>query len=73
MDLNLSEGSYAFNKYLFHSRKQEDTETVEDFANALTRVAANIGVEDHQIVDRFIAGLRNDSARLGILQVRTLF
>lgn len=72
MDLNLSsEGSsYALNKYIFNSRKQEDNETIEDFANALTRLGANIGAEEQNIVDRFVAGLKNDSSRLGILQVR---
>jgi len=72
MDLNLSEGLQirAFQKYIFNSRKQEDNETIEDFANTLTRLGANIGAEEQTIVDRFIAGLKNDSARLGILQVR---
>ena len=71
MDLNLSEGLQirAFQKYIFNSRKQEDNETIEDFANTLTRLGANIGAEEQTIVDRFIAGLKNDSARLGILQV----
>ena len=70
MDLNLSEGStFTFNKYIFNSRKQEDNESIDDFANALTRLAANIGTEEPIIIDRFIAGLKNDSARLGILQV----
>lgn len=71
MDLNLSsEGSsYSLNKYIFNSRKQEDNETIEDFANALTRLGANIGAEEQSIVDRFVAGLKNDSSRLGILQV----
>ena len=73
MDLNLSEGLQirAFQKYIFNSRKQEDNETIEDFANTLTRLGANIGAEEQTIVDRFIAGLKNDSARLGILQVCT--
>ena len=71
MDLNLSEGLQirAFQKYIFNSRKQEDNEAIEDFANTLTRLGANIGAEEQTIVDRFIAGLKNDSARLGILQV----
>ena len=71
MDLNLSEGLQirAFQKYIFNSRKQEDNETIEDFANTLTRLGANIGADEQIIVDRFIAGLKNDSARLGILQV----
>jgi len=70
MDLNLSEGLQirAFQKYIFNSRKQEDNETIEDFANTLTRLGANIGADEQIIVDRFIAGLKNDSARLGILQ-----
>ena len=75
MDLNLSEGLQirAFQKYIFNSRKQEDNETIEDFANTLTRLGANIGAEEQTIVDRFIAGLKNDSARLGILQVSTKY
>ena len=59
----------TYERYIFNSRKQEDNETIEDFANTLTRLGANIGAEEQTIVDRFIAGLKNDSARLGILQV----
>lgn len=69
MDLNLS-GSYSFNKYLFNSRKQEDNESIQDFANALVNLGNTIGADENQIVDRFIAGLKKDSSRLGILQVR---
>jgi hypothetical protein len=72
MDLNVSEPTNfnnTFNKYLFNSKKQEDSETIEDFANALTRLGSNIGADEHQVIDRFIAGLLNDNARMGILQV----
>ena len=71
MDLNLS-GSYAFNKYIFNSRKQEDNESIQDFANALVNLGNTIGADENQIVDRFIAGLKNDSSRLGILQVHQI-
>ena len=44
MDLNLS-GSYAFNKYIFNSRKQEDNESIQDFANALVNLGNTIGAD----------------------------
>ena len=68
MDLNLS-GSHTFNKYIFNSRKQEDNESFQDFANTLVNLGNAIGADENQIVDRFIAGLKNDSSRIGILQV----
>ena len=53
MDLNLS-GSYSFNKYLFNSRKQEDNESIQDFANALVNLGNTIGADENQIVDRIL-------------------
>ena len=67
MDLNLS-GTLTFNKYIFNTRKQEDNETIQDFANALVNLGNTVGADENLIVDRFVAGLKNDSARLGILQ-----
>ena len=82
MDLNLSSdatttsstanaGSFALNKYIFNSRKQEDNENIDDFAQALTRLGANVGAEEEAVVDRLIAGLKSDSARFSVLQVRS--
>ena len=67
MDLNIS-NSHAVNKYIFNSRKQEINESIDDFATALSRLGSSIGYEEHQIIDRFVAGLANDNSRMGILQ-----
>ena len=74
MDLNLSSDhgggmQTAFHKFIFNSRKQEDNESIEDFASALNRLGINARADEQAIIDRFIAGLKNDSARFGILQV----
>ena len=76
MDLNLSTSDHpggseqnSFHRYIFNSRKQEDNETIEEFASALNRLGVNAGANEQAMVDRFVVGLKNDSARFGILQV----
>ena len=68
MDLNpSSSGNIQFNRYLFNSRCQDVSETLEDFAKDLIRLGNAINADENQIVDRFIAGLSNDNSRMSIL------
>ena len=62
----------AVSKFLFNSRKQEATESVSHFAEELQRLGSAVGASESMVIDRFVAGLNNESARLAILHVRHL-
>ena len=65
----------TYERYVFNRRVQESGERFEIFLGEIRRLARSCdfaGVEDSMIRDRIVVGIRNDSTRHKLLQIRDL-
>ena len=72
-DTELTEQSTVYHRYLFNTRKQETGESFRDFASSLQILSNDCHYDADEVLihslirDRFIAGLRDSTIQLEIL------
>ena len=76
-DTDLPEQSIVYHKFLFYTRKQETGESFRDFASSLQILSNDCHYDADEVLihslirDRFIAGLRESTIQLEILNTIT--